>query len=215
MFANAWIAVHSIQMSLPGKPFKVVLLGDSAVGKSSIVVRFIEGEFTEHTAATVGAAYLTETVNIGDVAVKLEIWDTAGQERYRSLTPLYYKGALGAIVVFDLTNKDSLATARSWVSELLSNGESGMIIALAGNKADRKEDIQIMDKDIEEFLSNNPEVSFYLETSAKTGFNVRGLFEKLAAEYLEMRKIRQSSEREIDSVIKNLEAKKKVSSKCC
>eukprot|EP00475_Leptophrys_vorax_P027538 TRINITY_DN3927_c0_g1_i1.p1 TRINITY_DN3927_c0_g1~~TRINITY_DN3927_c0_g1_i1.p1 ORF type:complete len:280 (-),score=45.43 TRINITY_DN3927_c0_g1_i1:45-884(-) len=197
------------------KPFKIVLLGDSAVGKSSLVVRFVEGSFTEHMAATVGAAYLTETVVVDGISVKLEIWDTAGQERYRSLTPLYYKGALGAIIVFDLTNKESLVSASSWVSELATHGEDGIVIALAGNKADKKAEIQVTPKEIEDFQSHNKDIAFYKETSAKLGLNVREIFESLAAEYLKLKAARKPSEAELDDVIATLEAKQKRDGKCC
>ena len=85
--------------------FKLVLLGDSAVGKSSLVLRFVRGQFFEYQESTIGAAFLTQTVALNDTTVKFEIWDTAGQERYHSLAPMYYRGAAAAIVVFDITNR--------------------------------------------------------------------------------------------------------------
>ena len=91
--------------------FKLVLLGDSAVGKSSLVLRFVRGQFFEYQESTIGAAFLTQTVALNDTTVKFEIWDTAGQERYHSLAPMYYRGAAAAIVVYDITNRvRSLAT---------------------------------------------------------------------------------------------------------
>lgn len=88
--------------------FKLVLLGDSAVGKSCLVVRFVRDEFFEFQEPTIGAAFLTQTVSLDDATVKFEIWDTAGQERYRSLAPMYYRGAAAAIVVYDITKKVSI-----------------------------------------------------------------------------------------------------------
>jgi Ras-related protein Rab-5C len=85
--------------------FKLVLLGDSAVGKSSLVLRFVRGQFFEYQESTIGAAFLTQTVALNDTTVKFEIWDTAGQERYHSLAPMYYRGAAAAIVVYDITNR--------------------------------------------------------------------------------------------------------------
>merc|ERR1712205_48184 len=116
--------------------FKLVLLGDSAVGKSSLVLRFVRGQFFEYQESTIGAAFLTQTVALNDTTVKFEIWDTAGQERYRSLAPMYYRGAAAAIVVFDITNKESFNGAKSWVKELQRRGDPNVVIALAGNKAD-------------------------------------------------------------------------------
>ncbi|NXS00320.1 RAB5A protein, partial [Oxylabes madagascariensis] len=87
--------------------FKLVLLGESAVGKSSLVLRFVKGQFHEFQESTIGAAFLTQTVCLDDTTVKFEIWDTAGQERYHSLAPMYYRGAQAAIVVYDITNEFS------------------------------------------------------------------------------------------------------------
>jgi small GTP-binding protein len=111
--------------------FKLVLLGESAVGKSSLVLRFVKGQFHEYQESTIGgiiqpsflptlttAAFLTQTVMVDDTTVKFEIWDTAGQERYHSLAPMYYRGAQAAVVVYDLTNADTFARAKSWIKEL-------------------------------------------------------------------------------------------------
>ena len=94
-------------MASPGRvfQFKLVLLGDSAVGKSSLVLRFVRGQFFEYQESTIGAAFLTQTVALNDTTVKFEIWDTAGQERYHSLAPMYYRGAAAAIVVYDITRE--------------------------------------------------------------------------------------------------------------
>ncbi|KAM6314587.1 ras-related protein Rab-5A isoform 2-T2 [Aegotheles albertisi] len=91
--------------------FKLVLLGESAVGKSSLVLRFVKGQFHEFQESTIGAAFLTQTVCLDDTTVKFEIWDTAGQERYHSLAPMYYRGAQAAIVVYDITNEEAQAYA--------------------------------------------------------------------------------------------------------
>uniref|UniRef100_A0A8C6V967 RAB5B, member RAS onco family n=2 Tax=Elapidae TaxID=8602 RepID=A0A8C6V967_NAJNA len=91
--------------------FKLVLLGESAVGKSSLVLRFVKGQFHEYQESTIGAAFLTQSVCLDDTTVKFEIWDTAGQERYHSLAPMYYRGAQAAIVVYDITNQEAQAYA--------------------------------------------------------------------------------------------------------
>ncbi|TFJ86165.1 hypothetical protein NSK_002373 [Nannochloropsis salina CCMP1776] len=159
--------------------FKLVLLGDTAVGKSCLVVRFVRDEFFEYQEPTIGAAFLTQAVVLEDSTVKFEIWDTAGQERYRSLAPMYYRGASAAIVVYDVTNAESFKGAKSWVKELQRRGDPSVIIALAGNKADlagtrRKVDL----KEAEEYARENGLLHF--ETSAKDAQNVKTLFVEIA-----------------------------------
>lgn len=114
--------------------FKVVLLGESAVGKSSLVLRFVKREFHEFQESTIGAAFLTQTVQIDDTTVKFEIWDTAGQERYHSLAPMYYRGAQAALIVYDITSKDSFHKAQNWIRELQRQANANIVIALVGNK---------------------------------------------------------------------------------
>jgi small GTP-binding protein len=99
------------------------LLGDMGAGKSSLVLRFVKGQFFEYQESTIGAAFLTQTVATSDVTVKFEIWDTAGQERYHSLAPMYYRGAAAAIVVYDITSQASYARAKTWVRELQRQGQ--------------------------------------------------------------------------------------------
>uniref|UniRef100_W5L6F7 RAB5B, member RAS oncogene family n=1 Tax=Astyanax mexicanus TaxID=7994 RepID=W5L6F7_ASTMX len=116
--------------------FKLVLLGDMAVGKSSLVLRFVKGQFDEFQETTIGAAFLAQSVCLDDTTVKFEIWDTAGQERYHSLAPMYYRGAQAAIVVFDITKPETFERAKAWVKELQRQASPNIVIALAGNKAD-------------------------------------------------------------------------------
>lgn len=159
--------------------FKLVLLGDSAVGKSCLVVRFVKNEFFEFQEPTIGAAFLTQTVSLeGEGTVKFEIWDTAGQERYRSLAPMYYRGAAAAVVVFDMTKKDSFSGAKSWVKELQRRGDSNVVIALAGNKADMEAQRKVQTEEAAAYAAE-AEI-LYLETSAKTGRNVNALFVEIA-----------------------------------
>ena len=93
---------------------KLVLLGDMGAGKSSLVLRFVKGQFFEHQESTIGAAFMTQTVTVDDHVVKFEIWDTAGQERYHSLAPMYYRGAAAAIIVYDMQSQQSWQRAKSW-----------------------------------------------------------------------------------------------------
>ena len=121
-------------MAASASHFKLVLLGNAGVGKSCLVLRFVRGEFVDDLDTTVGAAFLTKTVTLDGAPVKVEIWDTAGQERYRSLAPMYYRGAQAAVVVFDLTSRDSFEGAKGWVKELQKKADPQVVIALAGNK---------------------------------------------------------------------------------
>ncbi|KAK9156268.1 hypothetical protein Sjap_003748 [Stephania japonica] len=115
---------------------KLVLLGDVGAGKSSLVLRFVKGQYVDFQESTVGAAFFSQTLAVDDATIKFEIWDTAGQERYHSLTPMYYRGAAAAVIVYDTTNQASFACAKKWVEELQTQGNTNMVMALAGNKAD-------------------------------------------------------------------------------
>merc|ERR1712023_59931 len=158
--------------------FKLVLLGDSAVGKSSLVLRFVRGQFFEYQESTIGAAFLTQNVSLNDYTVKFEIWDTAGQERYHSLAPMYYRGAAAAGVVYDITNADSFVRAKSWVKELQRQGSPNIVIALAGNKCDLQSKRKVEATEAQEYAKDNG--LFFKETSAKTALNVEELFKDIA-----------------------------------
>ncbi|KAF3843638.1 hypothetical protein F7725_002487 [Dissostichus mawsoni] len=120
-------------------PVQAGAAGGHGVGKSSLVLRFVKGQFDEFQETTIGAAFLAQSVCLDDTTVKFEIWDTAGQERYHSLAPMYYRGAQAAIVVFDITKPDTFERAKAWVKELQRQASPNIVIALAGNKADLAE----------------------------------------------------------------------------
>jgi len=115
---------------------KLVLLGEAAVGKSSVVLRFVSNEFQANKEPTIGAAFLTQKCRLEDRVLRYEIWDTAGQERFHSLAPMYYRNAQAAVVVYDITKAASLEKAKSWVKELQRQANPNIVIALAGNKVD-------------------------------------------------------------------------------
>jgi len=167
-------------MSMPRTlNYKLVLLGDSAVGKSSCVARFVRDEFAENPQPTIGAAFLTKTVIVDGVPIKFEIWDTAGQERYRSLAPMYYRGASAAVVVFDITDAKSFDGAKSWIDELKKQGAPDIVIALAGNKVDL-ENSRKVERSLAEAFANELGC-IYAETSAKNGAGITKIFEMIAA----------------------------------
>lgn len=158
--------------------FKLVLLGESAVGKSSLVLRFVKGQFHEYQESTIGAAFLTQTVCLDDTTVKFEIWDTAGQERYHSLAPMYYRGAQAAIVVYDVTSRDTFDRAKTWVKELQRQANPNIVIALAGNKADLASKRTVDQEEASAYADDNG--LLFMETSAKTAKNVNEIFLAIA-----------------------------------
>jgi len=158
--------------------YKLVLLGDAAVGKSSSVERFVKNEFFEFQQPTIGAAFLTQTVQLDDYIVKFEIWDTAGQERYRSLAPMYYRGAAAALVVYDITDHDSFTGAKTWIEELQRQGSADIVIGLAGNKCDLASKRAVSQEDARTYAQDNG--CLFFETSAKTGENIALIFQSIA-----------------------------------
>lgn len=182
--------------------FKLVLLGDSSVGKSSIVNRFVKDTFDEFRESTIGAAFLSQSIKIKDpktnqdVIIKFEIWDTAGQERYKSLAPMYYRNANAALVVYDITIADSLLKAKSWVNELkekvgnsTDNNNNNLVIHLVGNKLDLVEDDpemrSVATKDAVKYSTD--ENLLFKEVSAKTGFNIKEVFQTIGEKLYEIR----------------------------
>merc|ERR1712032_78841 len=159
--------------------FKLVLLGDASVGKSSILVRFLQNKFSEGIETTVGAAFSTKTIELRSRTVKFEIWDTTGQERFRSLAPMYYRGASAAIVVYDQTNAVTFERAQAWVREVMQTSTNpNIVIAIAANKADLSDKRQVPFDKAEVFAES--EGLLLMETSAMSGKNVARLFESIA-----------------------------------
>jgi Ras-related protein Rab-5C len=159
---------------------KLVLLGESGAGKSSIVQQFCYQKFEINTASTIGASFQAQTVVLDEFTlIKFDIWDTAGQERYNSLAPMYYREAAAAVVVFDLTSLASFAKAKAWIDELKQQAKKEVQIGLAANKLDLAgQHRQVATEEAEHFANQHGLV--YLETSAKTGHNVNQLFHLLA-----------------------------------
>ncbi|WMV15415.1 hypothetical protein MTR67_008800 [Solanum verrucosum] len=156
---------------------KLVLLGDVGAGKSSLVLRFVKGQFIEFQESTIGAAFFSQTVAVNEATVKFEIWDTAGQERYHSLAPMYYRGAAAAIIVYDITNQASFDRAKKWVQELQAQGNPNMVMALAGNKADLLDARKVVAEEAQTYAEENG--LFFMETSAKTASNVNDVFSEI------------------------------------
>lgn len=161
---------------------KLVLLGEAAVGKSSVVLRFVNNEFQDNKEPTIGAAFLTQKCRLEDKVIKFEIWDTAGQERFHSLAPMYYRNAQAAVVVYDVTKAPSLDKAKSWVKELQRQANPNIVIALAGNKVDLVEEEsdarQVPTEEAKAYAEESGLLFF--ETSAKQGTGVQEVFTEIA-----------------------------------
>lgn len=153
---------------------KLCLVGDSGVGKSSIVHRLVNDAFQTNLENTIGAAFFTKSINLDSTTYKYQIWDTAGQEKYRALTPMYFRGASAAVVVYDITRRDSFNSVRVWIKELKNYSDMGIVIAIAGNKCDLDAEREIQFKEALEFASSQNAI--FVETSAKTSINVTTLF---------------------------------------
>ncbi|VVB09807.1 unnamed protein product [Arabis nemorensis] len=160
--------------------FKVVLIGDSAVGKSQLLARFARDEFSMDSKATIGVEFQTRTLVIEQKSVKAQIWDTAGQERYRAVTSAYYRGAVGAMLVYDMTKRETFDHIPRWLEELRAHADKNIVIILIGNKSDLEDQRAIPTEDAKEFAEK--EGLFFLETSALNATNVENSFNTLMTE---------------------------------
>ena len=160
--------------------FKLVLIGDSGVGKTNILSRYINNEFSLATQSTVGVEFGSKIIKKNDKLIKLQIWDTAGQERYKSITSAYYKGSKGAFVVYDISRKPTFENVDKWIGELKTNASEDVLIMLVGNKSDLeyKREVQIdeVKKKAEQY-----KIAF-CETSALEGKNIEQAFDSLIDE---------------------------------
>uniref|UniRef100_A0A8C4XLF9 VAMP associated protein B and C n=2 Tax=Telluraves TaxID=3073808 RepID=A0A8C4XLF9_FALTI len=156
------------------RELKVCLLGDTGVGKSSIVWRFVEDSFDPNINPTIGASFMTKTVQYQNELHKFLIWDTAGQERFRALAPMYYRGSAAAIIVYDITKEETFSTLKNWVKELRQHGPPNIVVAIAGNKCDLNDVREVMEKDAKDYADSIHAI--FVETSAKNAININELF---------------------------------------
>ncbi|THU70773.1 hypothetical protein C4D60_Mb08t28540 [Musa balbisiana] len=155
--------------------FKIVIIGDSAVGKSNLLSRYARNEFNLHSKATIGVEFQTQSMEIDGKEVKSQIWDTAGQERFRAVTSAYYRGAVGALVVYDISRRTTFDSVPRWLQELNTHSDTAVAKMLVGNKCDL-EDIRDISVDEGKSLAE-AEGLFFIETSALDCTNVKKAFE--------------------------------------
>lgn len=187
------VELHSCTLKRPVQTFRVkmVLLGSSGVGKSSLALRFSKDEF-RRTSPTVGCAYLTRLVHLRDVTLRFEIWDTAGQEKYHSVAPLYYRGAQVALLVYDISRKDSFIRAQLWLKELEKHCIPGStFITLVGNKGDLADVRQVSVQEGQSLATDKG--LYFIETSALSGEQVSELLLMVANRVYESTGVQQGS----------------------
>lgn len=158
---------------------KVVIIGSTTVGKTSIVNRLTQATFTNETTSTVGTSFVSKAISTGDVHMTLQIWDTGGSERYRSMVPLYFHNADGAVIVYDITSRESFNDAESWFRELQEKGPTHITVALAGNKSDMERMREVDEASGRAFAADRG-IAIFRETSALTGDNIEEIFVELA-----------------------------------
>eukprot|EP01059_Diplonema_ambulator_P008201 TRINITY_DN1773_c0_g1_i5.p1 TRINITY_DN1773_c0_g1~~TRINITY_DN1773_c0_g1_i5.p1 ORF type:complete len:246 (+),score=27.86 TRINITY_DN1773_c0_g1_i5:63-740(+) len=159
---------------------KIVFLGDSCVGKTSIITRFMYDTFELGYQSTIGIDFLSKTVMVGERMVRLQLWDTAGQERFKSLIPSYIRDSKVAVVVYDITNRVSFDSVEGWVDSVRSERGDEISVVIIGNKTDKSHDSR--DVSVEEGKAKADILSAsFLETSAQTGQNITNLFSSIAS----------------------------------
>lgn len=201
--------------------FKIILIGSSGVGKSSLLQRYIQKAFNDSYASTIGVDFFMKSINIGEKSIKLQLWDTAGTEKFRSITTGYYRGADAAFVVFDLASKNSFNAVGEWIESYYKykNPESEKNVVLIGNKVDLVDQREVTKEEAENYVKANN--IFYFETSAKDGNNVEECFNFIAEKLLEQFENRKDKDEvKRKEVIKNDKLKKDAvviigDKKCC
>ncbi|KAM3129907.1 GTP-binding protein yptV4 [Paramecium bursaria] len=163
--------------------FKLILIGDTGVGKSCLLLQFIDKRFRQKHEVTIGVEFGARMIDIESQNIKLQIWDTAGQESFRSITRSYYRSAAGAIIVYDITKRESFDSISRWLEEAKANGNPKLTFTLVGNKSDLENERQVSFEEGQQFAKQH-EIDF-VEVSAKTANNVEEVFLKTSQQILE------------------------------
>jgi len=194
--------------------FKVLLLGNSDVGKSSLLLRYVDSVWSDTFVPTIGVDFKVKTIEIGGKKVKLQIWDTAGQERFRTVVSTYFRGAHGIFLIYDITNRDSFKNLENWLIEIEKNASENVLKILIGNKNDLEDERDITADEGKAFANRNG--MQFIETSAKMNTNVNEAFEtlgKLMIEFSSQQKQGMTQDKKDKKVLgassgKNLNTKK-------
>lgn len=162
--------------------YKMIIIGDSGVGKTNILSRYTKDQFSFDFRSTVGVEFGAKKIEMYGIKIKNQIWDTAGQERYKSITSSYYKGAKGALVVYDITKRDTFINVSKWIGDLKMNGEKDVIIVLVGNKSDLNDDREVSIEEGIEFAKEKNVL--FVETSAFKSVNIEKAFTLIVEQLL-------------------------------
>ena len=157
--------------------YKIVIVGNSMVGKTKLLLRFVNDSFVQESKPTIGVEYFSKIMQAGGTTIKAQLWDTTGQEKYRAISQVYYRNAVGALLVYDVTDMSSFEAMPQWLKELRNNTDQSLRIFLVGNKCDMEESRRVTSEEGEEFAKK--EQIGYVETSALTGRNVEESFRSL------------------------------------
>jgi len=203
---------------MSAKKYKVVFLGDESAGKTSLVRRYMYGTFEEDVQATIGMDFQSKTVVLDDGrSVRLQLWDTAGQERFRSLIPSYIRDAAAAVVVYDITKRQSFDDVERWLSELRDHAEENIVVLLVGNKSDLKHLRAVSTQEASEFADKQGLAA--IETSALDSSNVDVAFHRILSDIynaMSKRQLRAEAERGASQNIQvDAEPTQQRGSKCC
>ncbi|XP_067878675.1 ras-related protein Rab-11A-like [Heterodontus francisci] len=178
--------------------FKVVLIGESGVGKSNLLSRFTRNEFNHDSRTTIGVEFSTRSVLVDGVTVKTQIWDTAGLERYRAITSAYYRGAVGALLVYDISKHLTYDSVERWLSELLDHADNNLVVMLVGNKTDLSEIRAVPAEEARSFAEKHN--MLFMETSALDSTNVEPAFQTVITEIFRRRSQDRSNKHVNNSV---------------
>ena len=164
--------------------FKIVLIGDSGVGKSNLLSRFTRNEFDLESRTTIGVEFATRSIPVENKTVKAQIWDTAGQERFRAITNAYYRGAVGALLVYDIAKHMTYESVERWLKELKDHADANIVVMLVGNKCDLKHLRAVPTEEAQAFADKNELI--FIETSALESTNVEDAFKSIVNEIFQL-----------------------------
>ena len=197
--------------------FKVLLLGNSDVGKSSMLLRFVDSVWNDAFTPTIGVDFKVKTLEINNKRVKMQIWDTAGQERFRTVVSTYFRGAHGILLLYDVTNKDSFKNLENWLIEIEKNSNQKVLKILIGNKCDLTEDREITTEEGQTFANRNG--MEFMETSAKMNTNVSEAFTTLGKLMIEFNSKTNTKKKKKSGEVKTLKSNSgkdlNTKKKCC
>ena len=204
--------MSSLSQNKSVNSYKVLLLGNSYVGKTCILLRYSEDSFTENYDVTIGLNYRIKTLEIDNTTVKMQIWDTSGEEKFKSIAKNFYRGAHGVVLVYDICELNSFLDVKSWIEQIIENSENDdIIMILCGNKSDKEQNRKVS-RDEGEQLAKSYGIPFY-ECSAKSGLNINEVFDDMCKRIHE--KVKIHGNKNNGGVKLNSKNIKKKIGKCC